>query len=79
MSKYRFYAVFVPEDTGEWEPFKFSCNYQFAQACCSAGEAGGELLRVNKAELTKEQVEYAVYCETDNDFREHFGLEAWRE
>ena len=71
---YRFYAVLVSKKTGEWTALKFSDNYEFACAELSAGELGCDLLRVNKSELTKEQVADVLYFETDAEFRQHFGL-----
>ena len=74
---FRFYAVLVDNKTRQWTPLKFSDNYEFALAELSAGEIGEkgcELLRVNKAELTKDQIAEVLYFETDEEFREHFGL-----
>ena len=72
---FRFYALLTYEESGEIDVLKFSDNYEFACAACSAGEIGAFLEKTTRAELSKDQIENAIYFETDQEFRGYYNLD----
>ena len=73
----KFYSLLIDEETGHDDVIVFSDEYEFACAVLSAaelGNSGSSLIRTNRSDLTKNQIDDSIYFDSDEAFRQHFGL-----